>query len=152
MEIGDGMDNNITEVSPGDALVMAIDAPIAMQCDTVPKRSMMNDHSSSCDLPSDILPCSGVPTNDITFTSRETSPVPAAMSQCSPLKNATSACKTMSDSDSFDSSLLHQFSCLGTRDHDDLIEQFHILMNNQMSKDAARFFLEMSNWYDHSPY
>lgn len=46
----------------------------------------------------------------------------------------------------FDSLLLQQFSCLGTRDHEDLIEQFHSLMNNQMNKDAARFFLEMSNW------
>lgn len=46
----------------------------------------------------------------------------------------------------FDSLLLQQFSCMGTRDHDDLIEQFHSLMNNQMNKDAARFFLEMSNW------
>lgn len=46
----------------------------------------------------------------------------------------------------FDSLLLQQFSCLGTRDHDDLVEQFHSLMNNQMNRDAARFFLEMSNW------
>lgn len=56
-----------------------------------------------------------------------------------PRSNAT-------DNIDFDSLLLQQFSCLGTRDHEDLIEQFHSLMNNQMNKDAARFFLEMSNW------
>lgn len=45
-----------------------------------------------------------------------------------------------------DSCLLQQFSCLGTTDHEDLINQFQTLMNNQMNKESARFFLEMSNW------
>ncbi|XP_055371320.1 protein ILRUN [Condylostylus longicornis] len=45
-----------------------------------------------------------------------------------------------------DSLLLQQFSCLGTTDHEDLINQLQSLMNNQCNKDTARFFLEMSNW------
>lgn len=147
MEIGDSMDNNTSDASPGGALLTATDAINAMQCDTVPKGSLMNEQISSSILSSETLPRSGIPENNITFGSSETTPVPTAMSQYSPPKSVTSACKTMTDNDAFDSSLLHQFSCLGTRDHDDLIEQFHILMNNQMSKDAARFFLEMSNWY-----
>ncbi|XP_023291441.2 protein ILRUN isoform X2 [Lucilia cuprina] len=62
-----------------------------------------------------------------------------------PPQNYDKARSNAADID-FDSLLLQQFSCLGTRDHEDLIEQFHSLMNNQMNKDAARFFLEMSNW------
>lgn len=62
-----------------------------------------------------------------------------------PPQSYDKARSTAADID-FDSLLLQQFSCLGTRDHEDLIEQFHSLMNNQMNKDAARFFLEMSNW------
>lgn len=45
-----------------------------------------------------------------------------------------------------DSLLLQKFSCLGTTDHDDLIKQFQIIMNNQINSETARFFLEMSNW------
>ncbi|XP_023034983.1 PAN2-PAN3 deadenylation complex subunit pan3 [Drosophila willistoni] len=45
-----------------------------------------------------------------------------------------------------DSLLLQQFSCMGTTDHEDLISQFQNLMNNQMNRESARFYLEMSNW------
>ncbi|XP_067637178.1 protein ILRUN [Eurosta solidaginis] len=45
-----------------------------------------------------------------------------------------------------DSLLLQQFSCLGTTDHEDLVRQFQSLMNNQVDQDAAKFYLEMSNW------
>ncbi|CAD7090510.1 unnamed protein product [Hermetia illucens] len=45
-----------------------------------------------------------------------------------------------------DSNLLQQFSCLGTTDHEDLIDNFQRLLDNQLSKETARFFLEMSNW------
>ncbi|KAH8274187.1 hypothetical protein KR018_001599 [Drosophila ironensis] len=45
-----------------------------------------------------------------------------------------------------DSILLQQFSCMGTTDHEDLISQFQSLMNNQMNRESARFYLEMSNW------
>lgn len=45
-----------------------------------------------------------------------------------------------------DSQLLQQFSCMGTTDHEDLISQFQSLMNNQMNRESARFYLEMSNW------
>lgn len=45
-----------------------------------------------------------------------------------------------------DSLLLQKFNCLGTTDHDDLIKQFQIIMNNQINSETARFFLEMSNW------
>ncbi|XP_053950042.1 protein ILRUN [Anastrepha ludens] len=45
-----------------------------------------------------------------------------------------------------DSLLLQQFSCLGTTDHEDLVKQFQSLMNNQVDQDAAKFYLEMSNW------
>lgn len=45
-----------------------------------------------------------------------------------------------------DSSLLQQFSCLGTTDHEDLITELVKIMNNQISRENAKFFLEMSNW------
>ncbi|EDV92407.1 uncharacterized protein LOC6565585 [Drosophila grimshawi] len=45
-----------------------------------------------------------------------------------------------------DALLLQQFSCMGTTDHEDLISQFQSLMNNQMNRESARFYLEMSNW------
>ncbi|KAH8420181.1 hypothetical protein KR009_006866 [Drosophila setifemur] len=45
-----------------------------------------------------------------------------------------------------DSLLLQQFSCMGTTDHEDLISQFQSLMNNQMNRESAKFYLEMSNW------
>ncbi|KAH8287663.1 hypothetical protein KR054_011318 [Drosophila jambulina] len=45
-----------------------------------------------------------------------------------------------------DSILLQQFSCMGTTDHEDLISQFQSLMNNQMNRESAKFYLEMSNW------
>lgn len=45
-----------------------------------------------------------------------------------------------------DSNLLRQFSCLGTTDHEDLINDLQRLFDNQLNKESARFFLEMSNW------
>ncbi|XP_030378653.1 protein ILRUN [Scaptodrosophila lebanonensis] len=64
--------------------------------------------------------------------------------QAAPIKSIGSALPT-NDYD-IDSLLLQQFSCMGTTDHEDLISQFQSLMNNQMNRDSARFYLEMSNW------
>lgn len=50
-----------------------------------------------------------------------------------------------SESD-IDTSFLQQFSCLGTTDHEDLINQLLQLVSNQMNYTTARFFLDMNNW------
>lgn len=59
---------------------------------------------------------------------------------------ATSTIQPLTSDIDIDSLLLQQFSCLGTTDHEDLINQFQSLMNNEINKESARFFLEMSNW------
>lgn len=133
MEIGDGMDNNSSNSSPSQALVVApTELASEIQCDNLLKRSLIEEQSSPSLFSDTRLQHSEVYENALSSSH----------------KNISAACKTTSDVDLLDSSLLHQFSCMGTRDHDDLIEQFNSLMNNQMSKDAARFFLEMSNWYE----
>ncbi|XP_064536857.1 uncharacterized protein LOC135427328 [Drosophila montana] len=77
-------------------------------------------------------------------------PVPAVSSalptpaQAAQIKGLGAALPT-NDYD-IDSLLLQQFSCMGTTDHEDLISQFQSLMNNQMNRESARFYLEMSNW------
>lgn len=46
-----------------------------------------------------------------------------------------------------ESSLLQQFSCLGTQDKDVLINQFQKLLSpNQLSAEGCAFFLDMNNW------
>lgn len=45
-----------------------------------------------------------------------------------------------------DMSFLLQFSCLGTTDHDELIQQLQKIMGNQLTDATARFFLDMNNW------
>lgn len=45
-----------------------------------------------------------------------------------------------------DMSFLQQFSCLGTTDHDELVNQLQKIMGNQLNLETARFFLDMNNW------
>ncbi|XP_046837246.1 protein ILRUN isoform X2 [Vespa crabro] len=46
-----------------------------------------------------------------------------------------------------DQHLLHQFSCLGTTDKDDLIKQLQrLLAGSQLNEATAAFFLDMNNW------
>lgn len=45
-----------------------------------------------------------------------------------------------------DSTLLQQFSCLGTTDRDVLINQFQKLLGNQLNATDCAFFLDMNNW------
>lgn len=45
-----------------------------------------------------------------------------------------------------DMSFLQQFSCLGTTDHDELVNQLRKIMGDQLNLATARFFLEMNNW------
>lgn len=148
MEIGDGMDNGPPDTSARSTLLTTTESVIEMQCDTVLKKPLTDVQSlPSSSLPPDSFQLQTGLVENATFgNSAAVAVLPTTSSQCSPQKNISSTCETMPDIDLLDSSLLHQFSCLGTRDHDDLIEHFYTLMNNQMSKDAARFFLEMSNW------
>lgn len=47
----------------------------------------------------------------------------------------------------FDQHLLHQFSCLGTTDKDDLVKQLQrLLAGSQLNEATATFFLDMNNW------
>lgn len=43
--------------------------------------------------------------------------------------------------------LLHQFSRMGTTDHDELVSQLQKVLGNQLNYTTARFFLDMNNWY-----
>lgn len=45
--------------------------------------------------------------------------------------------------------LLHQFSRMGTTDHDELVNQLQKVLGNQLNYNTARFFLDMNNWYVH---
>lgn len=42
--------------------------------------------------------------------------------------------------------LLHQFSRMGTTDHDELVNQLQKVLGNQLNYTTARFFLDMNNW------
>lgn len=42
--------------------------------------------------------------------------------------------------------LLHQFSRMGTTDHDELVNQLQRVLGNQLNYTTARFFLDMNNW------
>lgn len=42
--------------------------------------------------------------------------------------------------------LLHQFSRMGTTDHDELVGQLQKVLGNQLNYTTARFFLDMNNW------
>lgn len=54
---------------------------------------------------------------------------------------------TMDVDNDIDGILLQQFSCLGTRDKDELIKQFQKLLGNQLNATDCAFFLDMNNWY-----
>lgn len=45
-----------------------------------------------------------------------------------------------------DQTLLHQFSCMGTTDKDDLVKQLQAIVGHQINSNTAAFFLEMNNW------
>lgn len=46
----------------------------------------------------------------------------------------------------FEQLLLHQFSRMGTTDHDELVGQLQKVLGNQLNYTTARFFLDMNNW------
>lgn len=49
--------------------------------------------------------------------------------------------------DNVDQHLIHQFSCLGTTDRDDLVKQLQkLLAGSQLNETTAEFFLDMNNW------
>lgn len=43
-------------------------------------------------------------------------------------------------------SLLQQFSCMGTTDKDELVQQLQKLLGSQLNYSTAAFFLDMNNW------
>ena len=45
-----------------------------------------------------------------------------------------------------DSSLLVQFSSMGTTDKEVLISEFQKLLGNQLNPEGCAFFLDMNNW------
>ncbi|KAJ8928160.1 hypothetical protein NQ314_019307 [Rhamnusium bicolor] len=44
-------------------------------------------------------------------------------------------------------SLLQQFSCMGTTDKDELVQQLQKLLGSHLNYSTAAFFLDMNNWY-----
>lgn len=44
-------------------------------------------------------------------------------------------------------SLLQQFSCMGTTDREELIQQLQKLLGSHLNYSTAVFFLDMNNWY-----
>ena len=46
-----------------------------------------------------------------------------------------------------DSSLLVQFSSMGTTDKEVLISEFQKLLGNQLNPEGCAFFLDMNNWW-----
>ncbi|XP_059617415.1 protein ILRUN [Phlebotomus argentipes] len=52
--------------------------------------------------------------------------------------------------DDIDQTLLQSFSCLGTTDHEELINQLQQIIGQQISYTTAKFFLDMNNWNLHA--
>ncbi|GAB0099396.1 uncharacterized protein DMENIID0001_152520 [Sergentomyia squamirostris] len=52
--------------------------------------------------------------------------------------------------DDIDQTLLQSFSCLGTTDHEELINQLQQIIGSQVSYSTAKFFLDMNNWNLHA--
>lgn len=42
--------------------------------------------------------------------------------------------------------LLQQFNCLGTTDHEELVQQMLQILGHELTYSAAKFFLDMNNW------
>ena len=42
--------------------------------------------------------------------------------------------------------LLSQFRCLGTTDHETLVQQLHSLLDGTITREQCAFILEMSSW------
>ena len=45
-----------------------------------------------------------------------------------------------------DQDLLLQFSCMGTTDHEELVQQMMQILGFELTYSAAKFFLDMNNW------
>ena len=43
-------------------------------------------------------------------------------------------------------SLLQQFSCMGTTDKEELVQQLQKLLGSSLNYSTAAFFLDMNNW------
>lgn len=43
-------------------------------------------------------------------------------------------------------SFLHQFSCMGTTDKHELVQQLQKLLGSHLNYSTATFFLDMNNW------
>uniref|UniRef100_A0A6M2DIG0 Nbr1 FW domain-containing protein n=1 Tax=Xenopsylla cheopis TaxID=163159 RepID=A0A6M2DIG0_XENCH len=54
--------------------------------------------------------------------------------------------QNLQNTSDLEQSLLQQFSCLGTTDHDELVSQLQKILGNNLNETTARFFLDMSNW------
>jgi len=50
-------------------------------------------------------------------------------------------------SSDLDNELMQKLNTLGTRDKEDLINQFQSIVGNQMSRSGCSFYLDMGNWY-----
>lgn len=44
-------------------------------------------------------------------------------------------------------SFLQQFSCMGTTDKHELVQQLQKLLGSQLNYSTATFFLDMNNWW-----
>lgn len=44
--------------------------------------------------------------------------------------------------------LLQQFNCLGTTDHEELVQQMLQILGHELTYSAAKFFMDMNNWWE----
>ncbi|KAL7745549.1 hypothetical protein ACLKA6_015536 [Drosophila palustris] len=91
------------------------------------------------------IPLPAPPGTGLVVSTASTLPLPSP-AQAAQIKGLGVPVSLPTNDYDIDSLLLQQFSCMGTTDHEDLISQFQSLMNNQMNRESARFYLEMSNW------
>lgn len=62
------------------------------------------------------------------------------------LDNIESNTSDNSNNTDIEQSLLQQFSCMGTTDRDELVEQMRYLLGPELNYSTAVFFLDMNNW------
>lgn len=54
--------------------------------------------------------------------------------------------ETECSSSDIDNELLQKLNTLGTRDKEDLLDQFQSIVGMQMTRGCCSFYLEMGNW------
>ena len=50
------------------------------------------------------------------------------------------------NADDLDNELMQKLNTLGTRDKEDLVDQFQSIVGTQMTRGCCSFYLDMGNW------